>query len=65
MLWLQPRMAAAGRLLHTGPALLHPRSVSHRPAVLAHRPVEVDRSHDSRLVAALYNATFSGVGWGL
>ncbi|PRW05751.1 WD repeat-containing on Y chromosome-like [Chlorella sorokiniana] len=34
---------------------------SHRPAVLAHRPVEVDRTHDSRLVAALYNATFSGV----
>lgn len=48
--------------LHSPTPRTPPRSASHRPSVLAHRPVEVDRTHDSRLVAALYNATFSGVG---
>lgn len=33
----------------------------HKPAAWAHAPVERDRRHDSRLVAALYNSTFSVV----
>lgn len=38
------------------------RSASHRPVAWAHRRVEVERRHDARLVAALYNQTFSVVG---
>ncbi len=38
------------------------RSASHRPVAWSHRRVEVERRHDARLVAALYNQTFSVVG---